>query len=149
MYRKFLFLLQISVFALLSTVSYASDFKERTVITNATSQFIEILLEKLETNFAEVGNGSYSFSLKGYKVALFNKGDDIQLFSKFTGRTITLNRVNEWNRTRRFTRAYLDKDGDACIEADLDFEGGVTVEAILRFIVIFAQSVESYAEYLQ
>lgn len=37
----------------------------------------------------------------------------------------TLERLNEWNRDRRFARAYRDDEGDPVLEmdVDLDFEG--------------------------
>jgi hypothetical protein len=37
---------------------------------------------------------------------------------------VPLERINEWNRSQRFGRAYLDKDGDPVIEMDLDLDDG-------------------------
>jgi len=34
-------------------------------------------------------------------------------------------RVLDWNRDRRFARAYIDKVGDPCIEMDVDMKGGM------------------------
>lgn len=146
-----LFAICVLISGSLSPEVLAEDFEleERLVITNSTSTFIETLLGKIEPSFTETGNGYYSFKMRGHKVELFNQGKDIQLFFNSTGKNITLNRVNLWNRTHRFTRAYLNKEGAACLEADLDFEGGVTAEAIKSFIDIFAESVEAYAEYME
>lgn len=127
----------------------AQDVSQVSVVNNASSKLIESLLDKLSIRYKEVGNGSYGFTVKGYKVILFNKGDDIQLCAIFSGKRVTLNRINEWNREKRFSRAYLDKDGDAIIEADLDFEGGVTSETLLRFIAIYVQSVESFSDHIE
>ena len=38
--------------------------------------------------------------------------------------------------------------GDAVLDADLDFEGGVTGETLLRFLKIFSDSVEAFSEHL-
>ena len=38
--------------------------------------------------------------------------------------------VNEWNRTKRFGKVYLDPDGDPFIEFDLDLYGGVSAAHI-------------------
>jgi hypothetical protein len=39
-------------------------------------------------------------------------------------KSVTLDRINEWNRSQRFGRAYLDKEGDPVIEMDLDLDDG-------------------------
>lgn len=35
-------------------------------------------------------------------------------------------RINEWNRTKRWGKAYIDKDGDPVIEFDVNLFNGVT-----------------------
>lgn len=37
---------------------------------------------------------------------------------------ISLERINEWNRSQRFGRAHLDKEGDPIIQMDLDLDDG-------------------------
>jgi hypothetical protein len=41
-----------------------------------------------------------------------------------------LKKVNKWNHSKNFTRAYLDKDGDVILESDLDLDGGVPMTAV-------------------
>lgn len=44
-----------------------------------------------------------------------------QFFAAFTiGRPFPLDRMNEWNRTHRFARGYVDGDQDAAIEMDVN-----------------------------
>jgi hypothetical protein len=38
--------------------------------------------------------------------------------------SIGLERINEWNRTQRFGRAYLDKVNDPILEMDVDLDDG-------------------------
>ncbi len=38
----------------------------------------------------------------------------------------TLRKVNAWNRSKRYSRSYLNKSGDPCLELDLALKGGVT-----------------------
>ena len=40
----------------------------------------------------------------------------------------TLDQVNQWNRDRRFSAAYLDSRNNATIEWDVNLAGGVTAE---------------------
>ena len=39
---------------------------------------------------------------------------------------VSLERLNEWNRTKRFGKAFLDKDGDPRVEMDVNVAYGVT-----------------------
>lgn len=39
---------------------------------------------------------------------------------------VDIGKVNEWNRRKRFLKAYLDEDGDINMDMDVDLEGGVT-----------------------
>ena len=126
----------------------AQEYSEEKVVKHASSRLIEGLLEALDLTYDEINDGAYSFKMNGYKVILVNKGEDIQIFAIFSGKKITLTRINEWNKTKRFSRAYLDDDGDAVLDADLDFEGGVTGETLLRFLKIFSDSVEAFSEHL-
>ncbi len=56
--------------------------------------------------------------------------------------------VNGYNQEKRFSRAFLDEDGDPIVEADLDVGGGVTDEAITRFLLRFTLSVNSFASWI-
>lgn len=40
----------------------------------------------------------------------------------------TLEQMNTWNRNKRFSKAFLDADGDAIIEMDIILKGGVSRE---------------------
>lgn len=46
----------------------------------------------------------------------------------------TLESVNQWNKTHRYSRSYLDDDNDPVLELDLDLAGGVTRDRILDFL---------------
>lgn len=90
------------------------------------------------------------FELGGYRVVLFLAKDhtDAQLFVGFGGQEVTPEKMNEWNRSHRFTRAYRDSDGDPVLESDIDFTGGVTEANIKAWIKIFRNSTGQYARFL-
>lgn len=52
-----------------------------------------------------------------------------------SGSNATLAKCNQWNLTKKYSRAYIDKDGDPVLELDLDLEGGVTVARIKDYIL--------------
>ncbi|MEL6978287.1 MAG: YbjN domain-containing protein [Pseudomonadota bacterium] len=49
----------------------------------------------------------------------------IQFYTAFQ-KQVTDEKMNDWNRTKRFGRAYRDNEGDAVIEMDVNLFGGVT-----------------------
>ena len=54
--------------------------------------------------------------------------------ARFKGYSNDLKFINDWNRTKRFSRAYIDKDKDIVLEAEIDLEPGVSEEAIKNWL---------------
>jgi len=52
------------------------------------------------------------------------KCTNIQFYAGFESTKATIDDMNEWNKAHRFNHAYIDKDGDPCIETDLDLDSG-------------------------
>lgn len=61
-------------------------------------------------------------------------GSNVQFYVGIKGKTVTLETVNAFNRTQRYSRAYLDDVGDPCVELDLDLAGGITRERLVAFL---------------
>ena len=78
-------------------------------------------------------------------IKIGNEGRNLLLWSYVQGGS--LNKVNEWNKEKRFSRAYLDGDGDANVEWDIRLEGGVTVDAVREGIRMFQAVVQVFKEY--
>ncbi|HMJ93719.1 MAG TPA: YbjN domain-containing protein [Allosphingosinicella sp.] len=55
---------------------------------------------------------------------------------------VSLDQINEWNRSQRFGRAYIDKEGDPILEMDLDLDDG----GLSR--LLFIDNVEFWASVL-
>jgi len=78
-------------------------------------------------------------------IRIGGEGKNLLLWSYVQGGSI--NKVNEWNKEKRFSRAYLDGDGDANVEWDIDLEGGVTVDAVREGIRTFQAVVQVFKDY--
>jgi Putative bacterial sensory transduction regulator len=48
----------------------------------------------------------------------------VTFYAGWTGTNTSLNQINEWNKVKRFSRAYIDKDGDPVMEFDIDLDDG-------------------------
>jgi len=98
-------------------------------------------------DFREIADGVYGFSVDGIKMQINNKGNTLQLHAGFSAK-ITLTRINEWNRTKRLSRAYNDQDGDAHIEADLELTGGVTQQNVKEWMKTYVISLKAFKKHL-
>ncbi|MEI8396090.1 MAG: YbjN domain-containing protein [Rhodospirillaceae bacterium] len=89
------------------------------------------------------------FKADGHNITIiiFNDGD-LQLFYGLDGKKASLSDINNWNATKRLSRAYLDKDGDAVLESDFMMDAGATESQITNFIRMFQVSVSSYRKFL-
>ncbi len=89
--------------------------------------------------------GAVKFAINGITTVLFRKDQTLQCYAGFRS-SKPLEAVNEWNKGYRFTRAYIDNDGDVAIESDLNLGGGVSSANISTFIRIFAISLKTFVD---
>lgn len=106
------------------------------------------ILSGLGIEYEKLHDGAFRFQLRGYQTIMFHETTRLQLYAGFLVKA-PLTKVNEWNMTRQFSRAYLDPEGDVVIESDLDLVGGVTRVNIEEFFRTFRLSVSHYAEFFK
>jgi hypothetical protein len=68
----------------------------------------------------------------------------VQFYAGFDRQgSFSLEKLNEWNRTKRFGRAYRDNEGDPVIEMDVDMDDGGMSKALFEDNVEFWTSLLS------
>lgn len=73
----------------------------------------------------------------------------VSFYAAWTGSDADLAKVNEWNRTQRFGRAYIDKDNDPCIQMEVDLDDGGMSKLLFEDNVEFWMAVmEGYAKFI-
>ena len=75
-------------------------------------------------------SGNVVVNANNSKIVFFISGQTMQAYFGLRGTTANVTSVNEWNKTKRFGRAYIDAEGDPCVELDYDLEGGVSDDSI-------------------
>ena len=128
----------------------------QSVMTEVSPERMTKILTSMGLEVAEASGGKpgeqppLMVELGGYRVLVFllNGNTDAQLYTVFPGQKADTDLINRWNRDFRFARAYRDDDGDPALEADLDFVGGVTEEAIRAWVRLFRDNMVDYAAHV-
>ena len=121
------------------------------VLTTVSDTRIESILGGMGFDYTKVKDGTYKFELNGYKVLLIleNSNTDAQLYFALGDVQTTMAKMNEWNKSKRFSRAYMDNDGNPALESDINFDGGVTEENIKTFVKLYRTLMKSFVEHIQ
>jgi len=98
-------------------------------------------------NFKELENNLYVFEILGGKVVLHNGLESLQLLSIYSER-VTISRLNEWNRERKFTRAYLDANDNPCLDHTIELTGGVTEKNVKEWISTYVVHLKEFKKHL-
>lgn len=61
----------------------------------------------------------------------------------------SLEELNRWNADHRYSRAYVDEDGDVVLASDLDLDGGVNDQDAMLFLEIFADQAGDFVQVLR
>ncbi|QKG71673.1 YbjN domain-containing protein [Erythrobacter mangrovi] len=97
-----------------------------------------------------------SYNDMKFLVLLMNCDDEhqncttLQYYMGFSdAKDTTLDELNEWNRTKRFARAYRDNEGDPVLEMDVDLDfGGIPRANLLETFNTWSALMDAYHSYL-
>jgi len=132
--RLVLPLVLVTLLAMLAFAA-AAQAGDKDVIEAVTRNDVQELLESEGYSVVVDDDGDLLWKLEGYSTWMFvaKDGESLQFFTFIGDSNATPEKVNIWNQTRRFSRSYLDDEGDPRLELDLDMAGGVTVARIKDF----------------
>jgi hypothetical protein len=114
-----------------------------------TPKELEGVFQEAQLAYERTGPGEYRLEMAGLKRVWlyldYCQGERCGVLTLSAGFTPEeppdLNLLNQWNRDRRFSRAFLDGEGAVWIESDLDLTGGVSLGAVKAFLELFAQEI--------
>lgn len=108
------------------------------VIETIDAQEFSRLLSESGFPDAEIdSDGDVVVRMQGYRVLFLigtYEGKNIQARFAIGGSSAGMADMDRFNRETRFGSAYMDKDGDPALDADLDLEGGVTEARVKDYI---------------
>lgn len=115
----------------------------------SAEQLATILREEGYGSVEILGEDDVRFFADGmvYLLLCYDDGD-LQLFWGLRNLSVSQEAINEWNRTKRLSRAYLDQDRSPALESDLLSDAGLTRAQVARFVQVFVQASHLYHAYL-
>lgn len=131
--------------SLLSVPAYAADQAKFT-----DQEVVSALRQEGYSAIEIVEKGAIRIKVDGMIYMLFNREDgDLQAFFGLNETKISYQTINAWNRDTRLSRAYLDRNQDPILEADLLANGGISSKNITEFFRIFVLASKKYMSHLQ
>ncbi len=145
MKRVVALLLLLTLVLPVSQVFAASQLKDN----YSDAELIGILIADGYSAIEKLKDGVIKVKVDGSTYLLLNDEDgDLQAYFAISDAVISYRDINEWNKSKRFSRAYLDDDDDPVLEADLLADGGLSEKHVTEFFGIFLQSVRAFVDFL-
>jgi hypothetical protein len=91
----------------------------------------------------EKGEEYVRINVEGHPVVfiLTRNGGDLMASTGFKESKATVQRANDWNKSKRYTRVFLDEKGTAFMRMDLDLSKGITRATLADYLTTFLKLV--------
>lgn len=91
-------------------------------------------------------DGELRWKIEGFHtfIVVYDDQESVQFRAAFGDVETTMDEVNQWNATKRYSTSYLDDEGDPVLNLDLDLAGGVTRARIVDFLKTCKMSFETW-----
>jgi len=118
------------------------------VFKEITSAQLQAIMLDQGYAFEADDDGDLIWRIEGVRALLMRSedGENIMFRVSFANDKTTLAKVNKWNQNKRYSRSYLDEDGDPVLELDLDFAGGVTKDRVIDYLLTCRLSYVAWAK---
>jgi hypothetical protein len=121
------------------------------VVTEMSASRIERIVNSFREvrNFEELDNNLYVFEVDGTKILLQNSGNTLEVATIFTGKRVTLSRLNEWNLKMKFTKAFLDKNNNIHLQHSIELTGGVTEKNVKEWLKTYVLNLKLFKIHIE
>lgn len=143
----------------LAALDSAIVLSQQPVFARLTADHFEEVLRRMGVAYTrevdEGGDPRFSVKLATYDVTLYSYSCDEagcatwRLAVCFVlDEKPSLEAINTWNNTKRFSTAFRSDTGDACLDTDLIARGGVTIGAIEAFLLNFRDRLGEFTSHI-
>lgn len=100
--------------------------------------------------YIQIDNGDLKFRMFFLNCVQNKQCQSVQYFLAFSdAKSMSLESLNEWNRTKRYARAYRDREGDPVLEMDVNLgASGIPRPNVGLSLNIWANLMEDYRKFV-
>ncbi|HWQ03652.1 MAG TPA: YbjN domain-containing protein [Candidatus Nitrosotenuis sp.] len=140
----------VAALLLVSLAAAPAAAQRSEILTTVSHDQMRSILRAVGMNFTEStasGRSEFKIQMEGLTVTLANRINSFELYVR-TGHRPPLDKVNEWNRSYNYSRAYLSTDGAVTFLADLNLAGGITRGGIEEYLRTYQIYLRMFIEFL-
>jgi hypothetical protein len=126
--------------------AFAQNWDENQVITNLARDDALKYLTWVGYNVEASKEKSIIIKVAGLSCAIQINGTDMKIYTWLPG-PADPDKINRWNESYRFARAYFDDEKDICLQYDVDIEPGVCLKSIKEMVRTFSSLLSSWAAF--
>ena len=136
----------LSLMGLVTTVHAEDD----DIVIKMTARRLERIFDSFHDvkRFREIREDTYAFEVDGLKILLFNSGQTMQIAAIFDTR-VPLTRLNQWNLSKKFTRAVMNNERKPVLDSAIELTGGVTERNIKEWLKTYVFMLKEFRKFLQ
>lgn len=139
----------IVLFLLAAALPLTLHADESLMKTLADGELVDILQSEGYRAVERVDERVIKIKIDGHTYVLYiYDDDDLQLYFGLTGYVLTNEHMNDWNRTKRLSRVYLDDENDLVLEADLLANAGYTRKQLMEWLSVFDSAAREFRQFL-
>ena len=135
------------VFALLLPASLLANSEVKEKFSD--SELVQIFKDNGYSSVKHIQDKVIVIAVNGRKYLLANYSDgDLQLTYMASGVKLSYKDINQWNSSKRLSRAYIDDGNSMVLQSDLMSNGGISRKNISEFFRVFRQSTDAFRDFL-
>ena len=113
------------------------------------SELVQIFKDNGYSSVKKIQDKLIVIAVNGRKYLLVNYNDgDLQLTYMASGVKLSYEDINQWNSSKRLSRAYIDDKNSIVLQSDLMSNGGISRKNISEFFRVFRQSTDVFRDFL-
>ncbi len=125
-----------AIVAALTLCMFAVNVRAQEVLESISAPGLQQIFKDEGYSFETDKDGDVIWKIEGVRALVIRseKGNNIAFRQSYKNNNTTLAKINAWNKSKKFSRSYLDDDGDPVLSLDLELDGGITKARIVDFL---------------
>jgi hypothetical protein len=141
----------VAVLGVASMLSYAGGVRAESLITTITTDRLQSIMAGEGYAVTSTGRpGQLLWKIDGYSAYVYVQGNGriIKFRKGFSGK-VSLETVNAWNRTKRYSTSFVDSEGRPNLKMYLALDGGVSEARLKDYLKICRTSFVVWVKHLR